>query len=209
MTKQNILQVAKMETSLSYEYKTSRKTIDSFVESCLVNESDAQAFMMSASLYTIAGLAVKLVCISQKDKNKKSQKETLVDFIESTYSKANKQMPCERDINRKIQLARFVVNNNNYLKEFTTTPTQLIAEAIKIIKKYKSIRDLTESMQAANKGTPKQADSESVKLGKRIDALFKDIAKAENSDSYYRIIEAKLKEATATATAKKGAKKVA
>lgn len=190
------LQIAKFDSSISYEYNEKKRTVDSFVESCLINEASASEYALNASLFTIAGLTVKLLMISHKEGNKKTQKQVLIDFIESTYSKAKMPIPGERDLRRKIQLTRFVIDNNTYLKEFTTTPPQLISESIKVISKYKSIRRLTEKMQEANRSSkPKQADSESVKLGKRIDALFKDIANAESSESYYRIIESMLKKA--------------
>lgn len=190
------LQVAKFDSSISYEYNEKKRTVDSFVESCLINEASANEYALNASLFTIAGLVVKLVSIRSIEENKKTQKQVLIDFIESTYSKAKMPIPGDRDIRRKVQLARFVVDNNTFLHEFSPTPTQLINESVKIVQRYKSIRRLTEKMQEANRSSkPKQADSESVKLGKRIDALFKDIANAESSESYYRIIESMLKKA--------------
>lgn len=206
--------------SLSYTFDDKRATIKTFAESCIANEGKAESYTDNAYLISTAGVVCMLIQIEKKEGNKREVNKHLKQFIAESFDKAGLPVPNERMLQRRVQLARFVFDNNQHLREHTTTPPALIREAIQVVSKYKTYRALLESATQST-GKAKVQANESEKMLKRVDALFKDLAKmdARESESIIQYIKdkadafgkakAKKAEPKAKAKAKAKAKKVA
>lgn len=157
-----------------YAYNDKRATLASFAESCIANEAKAEAITDNAYLLSTAGVVCMLIKTEQTVTNKRDINKALKVFISEAFSKANKPIPNERMLQRRVQLARFVLENNAFLRDYTTTPPALIRESLQVVSKYKTYHHLLE-LATQNTGKHKEPASDIEKLMKRVDSLFKDM----------------------------------
>lgn len=168
----NILEVK--NEAFIYAYNDKRATLASFAESCITNECKAESITDNAYLLSTAGVVCMLIKTEQTVANKREVNKVLKAFISECFNKINKPVPNERMLQRRIQLARFVLENNAFLRDYTTTPPSLIRESLQVVSKYKTYHHLLE-LATQNTGKHKEPASDIEKLMKRVDSLFKDI----------------------------------
>ena len=185
-----------VNTTLEYK-ATESSPIRSFLKNCISNEWQADSSRQVANLQTVAGVVCFI--LTAKASTVKEANDKTKQFIIDYFIKQGKEAPVNRMLNRRIQVARYVIKNNQHLKEFTTTPGQLIEESLKVVNKYGSYKKLIDEA-TTKKESSVDPKGEVEKLLNIINKLFDDIASLESNKESVHLMEYIRVKATAALT---------
>lgn len=183
-----------------YSLQGKKDVLTDFATVCVVNEIKTARLFNSIQLNTIAGLTALLYKHIAKGESKKEQDESLKTFITTLYTKEGATLPNDRNLRRKIQVARYVFKKISVNADAMNQPNRFITELVNKLSAYKDYTSLYAEMEEANRKTPRET-SEAEKINRAIDALFAKIDESQDSAGYLRIIADKVAERQAQAAA--------